>query len=142
MVKYRLNFVMPAEVLFGLLAKVLPIEDLSVEEIAPTPAKFKVAQHLADNGPSHAPQLVKPRKGHRRSRESYTINLKAGVNGVLLDILSDGGTHPTAEFKPAMAKRGYAAAGTSSALEKLRKRGLIYQPEAGVWRLVEQKQSA
>ena len=140
MIKYRLAFTMPAETLFALMAKVLPIEDLSVEEIAPTPAK--AARQLADNG-----QLVKPKRRRRATRtpESYQVNLKEGVNGVLMDILSDGQVHETAVFKPAMTTRGYAAAGTSSALAKLLKRGVVFQPEFGLWQLTKeyrQKQSA
>ena len=142
MIKYRLNFTLPAETLFALMAKMLPIEDLSVEEIvehAPpaAPAKLKPPQQA---------QLAKPkRRRATRTPESYALNLKEGVNGILMGILEDGQVHETAVFKPAMKSRGYAEAGTSSALAKLLKRGIVFQPEFGAWQLTKeyrQKQSA
>jgi hypothetical protein len=142
-VKYRLGLTISAETLFALLGRVLPIEDLAVEELAPTPmqAMPKAAQQPA--------QLAKPkltkRRGTRTSESYKQINLKAGVNGILMDILSDGQLHPTGEFKPAMRSRGFADAGTSSALAKLLKRGIVFQPEFGMWQLTKeyrQKESA
>jgi len=129
MIKYRLAFTIPAETLFGLMAKVLPIEDLSVEEIVEPRSVV-------------TPQIERPQ--FKRKRSAPPPNLKAGVNAIVLGILSDGKAHPTSEIKPAMAKQGYAAAGAGSELEKLRKRGLIYQPDFGAWQLTadKQKQSA
>jgi hypothetical protein len=124
MIKYRLAFTIPAETLFGLVAKVLPIEDLSVEEI--------VEQRTAVT-----PQIERPK---RKRKHFARANLETGVNAIVLGVLSDGKAHPTSEFKPAMARQGYSAAGSGSALEKLKKRGLIHQPDFGMWQLTENKQ--
>jgi hypothetical protein len=137
MIKYRLSFVMPGEVLFGLLAKVLPIEDLSVEEIAPTPAKLKAKT---------APQLVKPKMKREPRAGGYAPNLEAGTNATILKVLADGQVHRTREIKEAFVATGYNPNGTGSTIERLRKWGLIRRVGAkGQWQLTEEqkkKQSA
>jgi hypothetical protein len=136
MIKYRLNFTVPAETLFALMAKVLPIEDLSVEEIvvhAP-PAK-KVAQP-----PQSQPQLVKP----KIKRDRGGPNMKAGANAIIMELFSDGKGHRATELKALFAARGLSANGVGSALEKLKKRGFVSQPELGLWQRTAspQRQSA
>jgi hypothetical protein len=125
MIKYRLSFVMPGEVLFGLLAKVLPIEDLSVEEIAPTPAKLKAKT---------APQLVEHKK--KRASPKGRLNIKQGANAIVLELFSDDRPHQAIELKPLFAARGLSANGVGSALEKLKRRGLVFQPGLGLWQRV------
>jgi hypothetical protein len=137
MIKYRLSFVMPGEVLFGLLAKVLPIEELSVEEIAPTPAKLKIKT---------APQLVKPKLKRAPRASGYAPNLEAGTNAATLKVLADGQVHRTKEIKKAFVATGYNPNGTGSTIERLRKWGLIRRVSEGHWQLTEEqmkkKQSA
>jgi hypothetical protein len=136
MIKYRLSFVMPGEVLFGLLAKVLPIEDLSVEEIAPTPAKLKAKT---------APQLVKPQRKQAPRVAGYAKNLEAGTNAIILKVLADGQVHRTREIKEAFTAGGFNPNGTGSTIERQRKWGLIRRVGEGQWQLTEEqmkKQSA
>ena len=87
MIKYRLGFTMSAETLFALMAKVLPIEDLNVEEIIERPpAVQKPARRLAQP----QPQLVKP---ERKKRDRGGPNMKAGANAIIMELFSDGKGH-------------------------------------------------
>jgi hypothetical protein len=121
MIKYRLAFTMPAETLFALMAKVLPIEDLSVEEIAPTPARPKlVAQRRLEKPP-------------RKKSNRGGPNLKTGANSIIMELLADGAGHAANELKPMFKARGLSENGVGSALEKLRRRGVIHHPAVGLW---------
>lgn len=136
MIKYRLGFTMSAETLFALLGKVLPIEDLSVEEIAPTPVR--VARQIADSGPH--PQLAKPklkRKGGR-APDSYKPNLEAGTNAIILRVLADGQIHRTREIKEGYIAGGFTPNGTGSSIERMRKWGIIERAGLGAWRLTKE----
>lgn len=139
MIKYRLGFTMSAETLFALLGKVLPIEDLSVEEIAPTPVRVKRIP------PASPPQLVKPKHGGARRTSGYTANLEAGTNAIILKVLADGKPHHTREIKEAFTAAGYNPNGTGSSIARQRKWGLIERAGIALWRLTkdqQQKQSA
>ena len=131
MIKYRLGFTMSAETLFALMAKVLPIEDLSVEEIAPTPAKPPRLQPPA--------QLAKPKVKRAPRRSGYAINLQAGTNAIILKVLEDGKIHRTSEIKEAYLAAGYNPNGTGSSIERQRKWGLIEKAGVGQWRLTKEQ---
>ena len=126
MIKYKMAFTVPAEVLFGLLAKVLPIEDLSVEELVerPPPAKPKMVA---------APKQIERKK---RRKPAHEIQLDRGANGIILELFADGRPHRAVELKPLFEARGLSSNGVGSALEKLKRRGLVSQPEMGLWRKV------
>lgn len=128
MVKYRLGFTISGETLFGLLARVLPIEDLSVEEIAPTPVKSpKVAQPL--------PKLVisaKKSNKQRAPRTSGGPNLEAGVNKVIMDALAKGPLR-AGELKGHVEAAGYAATGIGSRLERLLHHKVLHRPQPGLY---------
>ena len=128
MIKYRLGFTMSAETLFALMAKVLPIEDLSVEEIAPVPVRM----------PKPPPQLVAPKK-KRATRGGYNANLQAGTNAIILKVLEDGKVHRTREIKEAYLAAGYNPNGTGSSIERQRKWGLIEKAGVGQWRLTKEQ---
>ena len=142
MIKYRLGFTMSAETLFALVAKVLPIEDLSVEEIAPVPVK--AGRQLADSGPH--PQLAKPKRRSPAPRKNgYAANLDAGTNAIILKVLADGKPHRTREIKDAFVAGGYNPNGTGSSMARQEKWGLIEHVGVGMWQLTKeqrQKQSA
>ena len=131
MIKYRLSFVMPGEVLFGLLAKLLPIEELNVEEIAPTPVRAKAAKAVAE--PAHLPRLVKPKKRAPRQRGGFGINTEEGVNGAIMQTLADGKPHRYAELKRAVFAAGYAGSGIGSRLERLHVHKAVVRVQPGLW---------
>lgn len=148
MIKYRLGFTMSAETLFALMAKVLPIEDLSVEEIAPTPVREKRITHdpaIRFDKRFDAPKPKRKRKFGTRAPDSYKPNLEAGTNAIILKVLADGQIHRTREIKDGYAAGGYNPNGTGSSIERMRKWGVIERVGEGQWRLTKQhmqKQSA
>jgi hypothetical protein len=134
MIKYRLGFTIPAEVLFGLLSKVLPIEDLHVEEIVaatppPPPAKVKRVAPPSALPPQFEREKRVPRKGVR-------LDIKSGANAIVMELFSDDKPHRAIELKSLFAARGLSHNGVGSALEKLKKRGLVFQPALGLWQRV------
>ena len=147
MIKYRLGFTMSAETLFALMAKVLPIEDLSVEEIAPTPVREKRITHdpaIRFDKRFDAPKPKLKRKFGARA-PGYKPNLEAGTNAIILKVLADGQIHRTREIKDGFLAAGYNPNGTGSSIERQRKWGLIEKAGIGQWRLTKQhmqKQSA
>lgn len=130
-VKYRLNFVMSADTLFGLLARVLPIEELSVEEIAPTPVRTLRVERLPKPKPKPQPQRARRVSG-------YAANLEAGTNAAILKVLADGQTHRTREIKDAFLAAGYNPNGTGSSISRQQKWGLIETAGPGQWRLTKE----
>lgn len=143
MIKYKLGFTITPEVLFGILAKVLPIEDLHIEQLVerpmPDPAiRFDKQFDLPK---------PKPRKHRRnptpRPRLSHGPNLKAGINHIIVKHLSDGGVHKTLEFRPLLKAAGYSESSVSSRMEELQKHGIIQKIGMGAWQLIErQKETA
>ncbi len=131
--KLKIGFTVSAETLFGLMAKVLPIENFHVEEILERePLAPRRMEELARPAAS-ATAKKRPRRNTRRG----AIDLKAGANEIVLALLSDGEPHRAAELKPLFQARGYAPTGVGSRLEKLRDFGVVFQPEFGLWQKVK-----
>ena len=135
-VKFKLGFTINAETLFMLMSKMLPIEDLSVEEVVERPATQPT---LANN--TYINQLTgktdyknKKPKG-KYLRRHHGPNLKAGINGVITTHLSDGMGHPLNEFRKPLKAAGYSESSVSSRMEELRKRGVVENLGDGTWRL-------
>lgn len=122
-VKFRLGFTVDGETLFGLMAKMLPIEDLSVEEL---PA---IAGHPTP------PRLVahKP-KPQKNKRPNPGPNLKKGINGILMTELKDGPKRQV-NLMTKVKAAGFSENSTSSRLEELRKFGVIERVGDGTWRI-------
>lgn len=140
MIKYKLAFTIDSETLFGVLSKFLPIEDLTVEELAP-PAPVPDPAIRFDKRfdlpkPVRTPQLRK-KKG-----SGYTLNLYAGCNAIIMATLADDEPHTATEAYPAMSAAGYATNGLYGRLERLRRHGYIVQPRRGLWRLTPKGKDA
>lgn len=133
-VKFKLGFTIDAETLFGILSRFLPVEDLSVEEVAqpiPSLSKHVVGLMVRDSKPKpvRAPQV-------RRTKGSgYKLNLYAGCNAIIMNVLSDNEPHPGTHIAPAMVAAGYAVNGLYGRLERLRLHGYIVKVPYGKWRL-------
>lgn len=125
-VKFKLGFTVSAETLFGLLSKMLPIEDLSVEEVL---SGVETTPRLA---PTQRPAIAKPVRARRRGQE---LNLKEGINGVLVRALENGPLR-SSELRSFLTKAGFSANSTSSRLEHLKKHQIVVNND-GVWRLKE-----
>lgn len=129
--KLKVGFEIEAEVLFGMLSKMLPIDNLSVEEMGPTHVApqikiAKIAQQIA---------LVKTRK--RPARTGYAVNPNKGVNKIIMEMLADGKPHKAVEAKPLMKAAGYATSGTGSKMQRLREHGYVNMLGNGFWQITE-----
>jgi hypothetical protein len=124
-VKFKIGFTIPAETLFGLLAKVLPIEDLHVEELLVE----KTIQPRVTPAP-RTQALGKPKKVKRRSRG---LVLNEGINALILNHLADDKPHRAIELEPLLSAAGFSSNSVGSRLQKLRSAGVVFQPELGLW---------
>lgn len=131
-VKFKVAFTMSAETLFLIMAKVLPIEDLHVEEV-PEHKTIKVEKIARLSGPEN-----RLKRRHRYNGPA----LEGGLNGVILKALEDGQSHRYAELKQAVNAAGYAGSGIGSKLSKLRKLKAVHQPDLGLWRIGEAKKKS
>jgi len=139
MVKFRLGFTISAETLFLLMSKMLPIDDLAVEEVMdapPNPRHNLKAQikHLGQDSLMPPPKAKQPQK---RKRASRGLNLKQGINGIILVALSDGAVHRAVDLQPMLKAAGYSPNSVSSRLQELRNNGVVRQVSTGAWRLTD-----
>jgi len=122
-VKFKIGFTIGADTLFGLMSKMLPIENLEVEEIRPKPTLAERAIHKITHKPK--PQI--------RKHASPGPNLEKGINGVIMAALSDGPKR-AAELRPKVIAAGFSANSVTSRLEELRKYGVLERASDGMWR--------
>lgn len=120
-VKFRVGFDIDGETLFSMIAKMLPIDNLSVEELALTAPAEKRAM------------LPKQAKLKRKSRGP---DLERGINKIIVEILSDGEPRRAVEMEPAIEEAGYAKNSVTSRLEALKMQKVV-ERHAGGWRLVK-----
>lgn len=135
MVKFRLGFTISAETLFALMSKVLPIDDLSVEELPPAPIpKHNIAQQVKRLG---ADSLMPPKQQHRKKRPNRGLNLKQGINGIILAHMADGQPHREVDLRPLLKAGGYSENSVASRLQSLKEHGVVRQLGRGEWRLTD-----
>lgn len=132
-VKFRLGFTVEAQTLFALMSKLLPIENLHVEELIEREPKLAIAAHRT--------ALPKRRGGTRGFGSRGGVKIDAGANLIVIEALSNG-PRRAAELKPLLKARGFSPSGVGSCLSKLRKAGVVEQPELGVWQLARKNESA
>jgi hypothetical protein len=131
-VKFKIGFTIGAETLFGLMSKMLPIENLSVEELVePSDRLFlkpvPTGAMKILNAAKHKPK----RQIHKRP--SPGPNLKKGINGILMTQLVDGPKRAV-EMTPLVVASGYSGNSVISRLEELRKYGVLEHSSDGLWR--------
>jgi hypothetical protein len=124
-IKFKIGFTIGADTLFGLMSKMLPIEDLEVEEIAPKPklAERAIAIHKLTHKPK--PQIHK--------RVSPGPDLKKGINGIIVTELSTGPKRAI-DMQPKVMAAGFSINSITSRLEELRKYGVIERDGEGRWK--------
>ena len=134
-VKFKLGFTINAETLFMLMSKMLPIEDLSVEEVVERQPQLNDGPRFDARFDLPKP-VPKAKKVKRRSRRHYEgPNFKAGINGVIVTHLSDGMRHAAMELRKPLKAAGYSESSVSSRMEALRKHGVVENLGDGTWRL-------
>lgn len=125
MVKFKVGFEIGAETLFGMLAKMLPIDNLHVEEMI---ERQPMNGAQIANGVKHGPTARKKR------RISKGVDLTRGVNGIVMGILNDGQPHRAVEMYGPLKEAGFSENSVSSRLQALRERGLVENIGMGTWR--------
>ena len=73
-------------------------------------------------------------KQKRAARTGSEINLKEGVNGIIMGVLADGVPHRYADLKSATVKAGYAGSGIGSRIKRLHETGAVERVSPGLWR--------
>ena len=142
-VKFKLGFTVSAETLFTLMSKLLPIEDLSVEEVIERPP---VPAHL-DQLDTTVSKLIgktyyknKPKKKHSGGRKN--VDLTRGVNAIIMGVLADGQIHGYSELRAAIAKTMYSPNGIGSRVDRLVALGYINRLGGGKYRAINIESAA
>lgn len=128
-VKFNIGFQIDAETLFGIIAKFIPLDNLTVEEVIDRP------HHAPAPKLTHQPKLApKPKHKQRAPRQGKGIDIHGGVNGLILKVLADGQQHRFGEIQQALSRDGYAQTGLGSKLKRLLEHGAVERVESGVYR--------
>ena len=116
-VDYKVKFTISGEALFALFAKMLPIDDVSIEEI-----------------PAHKPAPKPIALPGERKRRPPRLNM--GINGIILTAMK-GKPMRAQELQPLIVAAGFSANSVNSRLEALRLRGIIQRVGDGTWRVMD-----
>jgi hypothetical protein len=127
-VKYKIGFDIDGQTLFAVLAKFLPVDNVTVKEIIsePTPQPLPKPQPLPN------PRIE--RKKYAKSAPSIPMRLDAGINRIIVEALRSR-PHRAVEFKPMLKKAGYSESSVQSRLAELRLKGVVEQIWDGSWTL-------
>ena len=126
-VKFKIGFTITPEVLFGIIGKVLPLENMHIEQVVETPAP--------DPKWYPAPvKLAKPRaRGIHAKRAPNPMDLTKGVNKIIMDILKDG-PHKAIEMRDTLRKTtSYSPNSIGSRLQSLERNGVVVRMGDGRW---------
>lgn len=124
--KFKVGFTIGSETLFAMMSKMLPIENLSVEELAPA--------SLADRAIEHHRKKFLPRKKQVNQRVSPGPSLTRGINMIIVNELEKGPKREV-EIRPKIKAAGFSENSTSSRLHALLEHGIVERSGVGVWRL-------
>ena len=124
-VKFKVGFTISGETLFALFAKMLPIDDLSVEEVGPWPVTGSKLLPKSKTAPTRKPQARK---------KNNPMRLNMGINGIVLTAMK-GKPMRALELQPLLKAAGYSINSINSRLENLRQRNIVERVGDGTWRL-------
>ena len=125
--KFKVGFTIGSETLFAMIAKMLPIEDVSVEELV----QSKTPQ--ADRAMLLHQKKFSPRKKMTR-RASTGPRLNMGINAVILAELKESPKRAV-EMQTKVTAAGFSANSVTSRLEALRGHGVVTRVGDGRWKL-------
>jgi len=126
MVKYEIKIRITSKDYFDMTARYLPFQIVGIEELVDLPMP---------KAPPAVVALVEKLKTKKKRRRSHGIDLKSGVNRVLVDVLADGKRHRAAEMKEPVAEKGFSRNSVGSRLQNLAKHGIARQIGDGTWEL-------
>ena len=124
-VKFKINFTIGAETLFGIMAKVLPLENLSVVEVVERPQRAT----------PELPKTVMAALAHTGTPTIKRRRRSSDVNGGQLKVLADHarahGVVGYGDLGNALKAAGFAKAGVGSAIKRALDRGILSRHENG-----------
>lgn len=126
--KFKVGFTITGEALFAIIAKMLPIENLSMEEIIPSKTP------LADRAIEHHQKKFLPRKKQLNQRASPGPSLTRGINMIIVNEL-ESGPKRASELQPKAKAAGFSNNSVNSRLEALRNHGIVERIGDGRWRM-------
>jgi hypothetical protein len=131
MTKYKIGFTIQAETLFAMMAKMLPIDDVKIQEFIEPPLEkqSKVAQQvIAALG---APQKEKPIK---LQKHFYHPSGKTCQN-FILEFLQKRPSATWSEMSHFLVSLGYNKSSVNNAVSRLVEKKFIERVTTGVYRL-------
>ena len=137
-IKYKIGFTIDAETLFTLMSKLLPIDNVKIDEMVertpdPNVERISKVERLVAAG-----RIAQPRAhGAYRKKPSRPMDLTKGVNKIIMDILANG-PHSANDMRDAMEATGYSPNSIGSRLQNLEKNGVVKRAGQGKWRRVEE----
>jgi hypothetical protein len=133
MVKFKIGFTITPEVLFGIIGKVLPLEDLHIEQLVEAPMPDP-AIRFDRRFDLPSPKPKKKQRRYTRKNPSIPMDLSKGINDVIMTALKLR-PHRAVELRPLLKERGYSRNSAGSRLQNLEKHGIIESMQNGYWRL-------
>ena len=121
--KFKVGFTIGSETLFAMIAKMLPIEDVSIEELAPIKADRVITGIRAH------PQIARKKK---RDRGGPRLNM--GINAIIMAELKESPKRAV-EMQTKVTAAGFSANSVTSRLEALRDHGVVSRVGDGRWKL-------
>ena len=121
--KFKVGFTIGSETLFAMIAKMLPIEDVSIEELAP------IKTDRVITGIREHPQIARKKK---RDRGGPRLNM--GINAIIVTELKEGPKREV-EIRPKIKAAGFSENSTSSRLQALLEHGIVARVGDGRWKL-------
>jgi hypothetical protein len=130
-VKFKIGFTITPEVLFGIIAKVMPLENLHIEQLveAPMPDPAIRFDKRFDLPSPKSKKLKKLKK-----KPSIPLNLTKGINKIMVEALQTR-PHKAIEIKPMLISGGYSGNSVGSRLQNLETHGIVERMQNGYWRL-------
>jgi len=128
-VKFKIGFQIDAETLFSIIAKFIPLDNLTVEEVFERPHGERAQPRLAAT-----PRLMGAMKRtSERPRASLRTSFAEGMNGVILGAFDDGEPHSYGELKRLISAAGYSGSGIGSRIARLVEVGALTRTGVGAY---------
>jgi len=130
-VKFKIGFQIDAETLFSIVAKFIPLDNLTVEEVFERPHAGPAQPRLAA-----APRLMSAKRQKNKRAPpgaGNSINLAEGTNGVIMRAFEDGEQHGYGELKRLVSAAGYSGSGIGSRIARLIEVGALTRTGVGAY---------
>lgn len=128
MVKFRIGFTITPEVLFGIIGKVLPLEDMHIEQIVDAPIPDPAIRF---DKKFDLPKPIKHKKSKRKS--SISVDLTKGVNMIIMDVLKKGPGKAVEMRAKVRTTSNYSPNSIGSRLQSLERNGVVVRMGDGKW---------